>query len=200
MKQVLSSITLVIFLLIAGISYGQSNSDQGEGSLENGTIEDKIDYLIKESSNYRNYEVIQRKSLKDLQSMISDTINQLNNKLDASEKRLNRQADSLKLLQNEVVSLTDSLNTTLKSGDTISFFGSRMNKGLYKTIVWLVVIALILSVIYVIYRGKANRYLLERTKSNQEKLQKEFDSYKKRALEREQKLKRELMDERNQRL
>jgi len=74
-----------------------------------------------------------------------------------------------------------------------------MNKGAYKGLVWTIIAGLLGTLLFFIYRFRNSNLVTVATRNNLEEVQEEFESYKKRALEREQKVRRELQNVLNKR-
>lgn len=192
-KTYLISLVMVMACFLAS---AQDNST-GEITLKDGTIDDKFDYIMEESSDYRAYEIIEQSIFKNLKSIVLDTLASLHKSIREQSQLAMERKDSVKIYKNILQSTKDSLNTTMNSRDSISFLGTDISKGTYKTIMWVIILFMIGAILFIYYRGRANQYLEVSARKNYEKLQEDFKAYKKRSLEREQKLNRLLTDEQN---
>jgi len=79
----------------------------------------------------------------------------------------------------------------------MSFFGSQMSKAGYNTMVWAIAGALLLGLLFFIFKFKNGNILTKQAQRKLEDLEQGFDDYKRKSLEKEQKLGRQLQDERN---
>ena len=81
--------------------------------------------------------------------------------------------------------------------NSISFLGIQLNKSTYTITVWSIILLLIIALFYFIYQYKNSYSILSESKSNLSETEEELTIYKKKSLEREQKLRRQLQDEIN---
>lgn len=101
-----------------------------------------------------------------------------------------------------VTSLRDSLSTTLSElsaeknkTDSIAFIGIDFNKGAYHTIVWSAISVLALALIIILASFRKAKVDANEHQKTASDVQQEFQTFKKKAMETEQKLKRQLLDE-----
>src|SRR5690606_23498461 len=109
--------------------------------------------------------------------------------------------------QAAVEAMTDSLaqarnelQIAQREKDSFSFIGVSLEKSTYSLIMWGIVLLLAAALIFYIYRYNQGHVVTNDTKKAIEELQEEFDQNRKKAMEKEQKLKRQLQDELNKRL
>ena len=72
-----------------------------------------------------------------------------------------------------------------------------LTKGTYMAMMWGIVAILILALVFFIYKFKNSNAVTKEAKKRLDDTEKEFDTYKKKALEKEQRLGRLLQDEKN---
>ena len=71
----------------------------------------------------------------------------------------------------------------------------QLSKGLYSVILFAIIIALLVSLIYFIFKFNNSDVITLAAKNNLEDVEDEFNSFRKKSIEREQKLRRQLQDE-----
>ena len=189
---------LLYLVLLASLTLNaQNNAKTVTKSLNEGTIENQFDYLIKKSNRYQEFKVVKRTWLNQLKKSVGDSLVSL-------RKDLNSKKTILVEKQSEIDKLTNSLDVTNKNvtslnneKDNINFFGALISKSLYNTILWSIIGALILALITYILRFNRSNTITNEAKNNFAELEREFDSHRQRSLEREQQLRRKLQDEIN---
>ncbi|MFB1039514.1 MAG: hypothetical protein QMC35_03565, partial [Polaribacter sp.] len=98
----------------------------------------------------------------------------------------------------EALTLTKlTLETTLKKENSISLFGIQLSKFIYNFILWTLISLLLVLVIYLSFKFQKNNFLTKRAEQNLKDVEHEFEQHRKKALDREQKLRRSLQDEMN---
>jgi preprotein translocase subunit SecF len=166
-------------------------------SLNEGTIENQFDYLIKKSNRYQTFKVVKWTWLNQLKKSVGDSLVSL-------RKDLNTTKSILSEKQNEINTLTNSLDTTNKNvttlnneKDNINFFGALISKGLYNTILWSIIALLILALITYILRFNRSNSITKESNDSFVELEREYEGHRQRSLDREQQLRRKLQDEIN---
>ena len=176
---------------------GQNPQVAPNGPREDGNIEEQIDYLIKESNNYKNYKVIEKTSLNKLKSNILDSLASVRNRLSQTKSTLTEKNNTIQTLNGKMEALQADLDKTNTEKNSISLFGMNMGKGAFKALMGFIIAALAGLLGLFIFRFKESNVNTVRTKKDLAELQKSFEEHRKRSLEREQKAMRRLQDEIN---
>ena len=189
MKLYLSLITALLFI---SISFAQKTKDTEEIS-----IRGEFDRLYRVSTNYKGYKVINKEKFLDLKQQVLDSSKASQNLL--IEKNNLLKASKLDNKKNqEALTLTKlTLEATLKKENSISLFGIQLSKFIYNFILWTLISLLLVLVIYLSFKFQKNNFLTKRATQNLKNVEYEYEQYRKKALEREQKLRRTLQDEIN---
>ncbi len=178
---------------------GQDNTDQevSKINLNNGTVEERIDYLISSSNNYQEYKVVKKTSLNSIKQTILDTINGLEDSLEKSNKTIDEKSKEIKDLQVNLKSTNENLEKVTNEKDSFSFLGILIGKELYSILLWGMIAVLLIGLCVVYGMFKRANAITSKTKKDFDEVEEEFESFRKSSLEREQKIKRELQDYKN---
>jgi len=183
---------IIMFTFWSIITLAQNKK---EINLNEGSINEKFDAVYSQSNNYKDYKVIKRDLLVRLKKQVLDSLHKQN----AAYQVANRQIDKLNLQINKQAQKTVQLENTIKDlqveKDDISFLGFPIKKLQYQLIMWSLVFLLALALIYFILKFKNSHQITLATKKNLEKIEDEYNTFRTNALEREQLLKRQLLDE-----
>jgi hypothetical protein len=186
LKLLLTIITVMLVSQQAGHLIAQET--QNKLSLEKGTIANRFDFVIKEATVVDDGRVVKSWWLTRLKSHVSDTIKELHNQIALTQQLIvsrNAQIDSLVLALQEV---KNNLSTIEKEKGNIRLIGISLSKNVYKTILWTIVAILsILLVLFILLFQRSN-LVTRKANSSMEELRAEFDTYKKTAREREEKI------------
>ena len=172
-------------------------SAQEENNEEDNTINSQFDEVIESSNNYQDYKVVKRYKLTQLQKNTVNRIESLKEEIVTSNKTIEEQKLKIENLKAELNNTQNNLNQVTEEKDQISFFGIATDKGTYQTIMWVIVFALVLILVFFIYKYKQSNVLTKEAKKNLAENEAEFDEYRKKSLEKQQKLGRQLQDEKN---
>mgnify|MGYP003984582455 CR=1 FL=1 len=89
------------------------------------------------------------------------------------------------------------LSKAILEKNTISFAGLKLKKNTFKIIIWSIFLTLIILTCFFAYKLKDGIKITSQAKNELIKVEEEFNSYKKKSLVRDQKLRRQLQDEIN---
>jgi hypothetical protein len=188
-------------LLIGGVCFAQTDTPAQEPSLDNGTIESQFDYLYLKSGNYRadgkRYEVVRTINLDKLRKNVADTITAANNKASELQSIIVTHEATIAGLNKKLEETTNNLRTVTEEKDSMSLVGMQVSKGTYNFTLWTVILGLFLLLVLFIFKFRQSNVLTQEAKSNLSELEEEYENHRRRALEREQRISRELQDEIN---
>ncbi len=192
----------IIWLLAISVMsvnvYGQEDSTQQEkGSLDGGSLKSQYEYMVEESNNYQEFKVIKKDWATKFGRNLSDSLDAIKIELDGAASLAKMQVSTIDGLEKELATTRDSLKISLSEKSNMAWLGVDMHKSSYRILMWSVIGVLTLLLIIIIFILKNNNATTRDAKAKFENLDEEFADYKKRSLEREQKLRRELQDEIN---
>ncbi|CAM1360770.1 conserved hypothetical protein [Tenacibaculum sediminilitoris] len=161
------------------------------------TIENQFLKTYKLSNNWQEYKMIKRSTFLDFQKNVLDSISIMKKDADAKQVTISEQQKNITELQTKINTLNKDLAMSVNKEDTISFVGIPLGKTTYNTLVWGIIFALLASLAFFVYRFNNSYAVTKGTKSLLEDVEQEFEHYKKKSIEKEQKLRRQLQDEIN---
>jgi hypothetical protein len=186
--------TLIICLLFISTNiFSQSTTK----FIDSGSVKNQIDYLIDKSNSYQDYKVVKYTWLSKIKSNVLDSLAVSKKEIVSNYNTIETQKkkiDSLKISLNDANNQIVSLKTEIES---ISLFGIQLKKGIFKTILFVIIIILLTLLAFFITKFKQSDSVISQVKLNLKEVEEEFEEHRKRALEREQKAMRRLQDELN---
>lgn len=180
--------------------HAQDAAEPIQKNLNNGTVSEQFDYIIKNSNRYQEYKVVKRTWLDKLKSNVADSLNAVRKDLIVKQDLINNQQSEIEKLKADLAKTNEDLSKVSKEKDGIKFFGIPMLKSTYKTIMWAIAGILGLFLFIFIGRFARSKSVTAQTQKAHEELSAEFDAYRNKAMESEQKLRRKLQDEINKNL
>jgi len=194
-KSILSVVLTFSLSFSLFAQQNQPENKQAELSLDKGTIENQFEYLMTKSTNYKEYKVIKVNWMNKFRGNVNDTLEAVHNQINGFKKASVKQNKEIQTLKTELDNVKNNLNETQQAKDSMMFFGMQMSKGSYNTVMWfLIIVALALAGVCFMLFKRSNVVTVE-TKNRLDEIQEEFDTHRKNALLREQKLARRLQDE-----
>lgn len=186
-----SKFIMLFFLLIRISTHGQE-IPKNENSIEN-----QFDNLYKTSSNYQTYKVIGKEKFLNLKTIVLDSIKQIKKQIDAKENQIVLEEEKIKELTTRLNTTKTNLDTVLLKENSISFFGSFINKNTYGIIMWSIVVLLTGGLFFFFYKFKNSHVVTKEAEGNLHEVEQEFEKFRKKTLLNEQKLRRQIQDEIN---
>lgn len=187
----------ILFSIVSTLVFAQQNDDQQQLSLDSGSIDNQFEYVIKKSNNYQQYEVIEKVWMNKLRKNVNDTLAKSKTTETQLLTQISTQQSEISGLKSQLASTNDNLTQTTREKESISFFGNLVKKGIYKSIMWSIVGVLTVLLLTFIYKFRNSNIVTQEARASLSDLEEEFEQHRRRALEREQKLSRQLQDELN---
>ncbi len=191
----------LMLLLAVNVQYGQESDDSESLSLDNGPISSQFDYVSKRSGNYRadgvRYEVVKETNLYKLRKNVLDSIAEMNKKTGELMATIAGHETTISSLNKKLEETTTNLASVTEEKDSMSFLGIQVSKGTYNFILWTIIAGLFVLLGVFIYKFRNSNILTQEAKQNLSELEVEYEDHRRRALEREQKISRQLQDELN---
>ncbi|KAB1067250.1 tRNA (guanine-N1)-methyltransferase [Tamlana haliotis] len=197
MKLFKSSVLIIFTCLLASQSFSQSNDDDDKLSLNSGTIDSQFEYIIQKSNKYQDYKVVKKAWLYTLKSHTLDSLSAVRKDLVATQNVVSNQEQEISGLKEKLNSTQIDLDQTNLEKDNMSLFGLQLGKSNYNILMWSIIGALLALLLFFIYKYNNSNAVTKEAKHNLSEIEEEFEEHRRSALEREQKVRRQLQDELN---
>ena len=198
MKSIIRSVFSIVLLFSLQIGFSQeTDPEEKQLSLDSGTIEDQFDYVIKKSGRYQEYKVVKQTWMYTLKSHVLDSLKEVHSELNATKNLVNTQESKISELQNTLTNTQKTLEDTNLEKDSMALFGLQMSKTNYNILMWSIIGALVGLLVLFMYKFKSSNSITKSAKQKLEEVELEFEEHRRSALEREQKVRRQLQDEIN---
>ncbi|MFT5750012.1 MAG: Fe2+ transport system protein B [Ancylomarina sp.] len=165
--------------------------------IKDAPIKEQFEYIMDKSSRYQIYKVIEIAWLEKFQSGFVDSLNAIRQDFLGSEKIVSSRDKTIKSLELELSETKDALTTIQGEKDSMALLGTQMSKSSYNLIIWSLVLGLLVLTGFFFLLFKRSNSVTKETQVRLDEVREEFDSHRKNALVREQKLARKLQDEIN---
>jgi gas vesicle protein len=183
---------LAFFLIVSGFSITAQESVTEENTLEN-----QFDRIYRISTSYQTYKVISKEGYQKLKNNVLDSLNQIENTLSEKVSLLKTKESDIQKLNEKINNTQINLDASIKKENSISLFGLALNKTTYNSILWFLIIALLMGMLFFMYKFSNSNLLTKEAKHNLAEVEQELSQFRKKTLEKEQKLRRQLQDEIN---
>ena len=188
---------ITVFLLILKSNFIFSQAETTEPITESKTIEGQFYKMYRISSTYQAYKVIDKDAFIVLKNNVLDSIKKTKKALVELKNLLKNERETITYLNESINKTQLELENALSKKDTISFLGIPLSKLAYNLILWTIIIGLSGGLGFFIFKFFRSNVLTKQAQENLITVEEEFEAHRKKALEREQKLRRQLQDEIN---
>nr|WP_299388856.1 tRNA (guanine-N1)-methyltransferase [Allomuricauda sp.] len=196
MKRLRFYFILALLTPLCSLTAQQNSQDTEDPSLVG-----QFQRLEKKSGNYRangiRYEVVKVVDLNRIKSNIFDSINTANASIKELSSTITNNKSEIEDLNAKLQETSNNLKKVTEEKDSMPFFGAMVSKSTYKLILWGIIFGLLLFLLLFIYKFRNSNALTSQAKTALSDLEQEFEEHRRRALEREQKISRQLQDELN---
>lgn len=190
-KTIFLNITFLFFGI--SLSYGQ-DSTATQNSLRSGTITSQFDYIYRVSNNFQEYEVIKKSNLEQLKANVLDSIRTISKEVADLKLYMSTLDDSVVIVKDLLVAEIDQKNQAIADRDNFSFLGIGIEKSAYSSMMWVLVLILAAALAFFAFQYFRSSSKIAKAEKDLIDVQEEFEQHRKNTLDRERKLKRELID------
>ncbi|MFD1015004.1 tRNA (guanine-N1)-methyltransferase [Winogradskyella rapida] len=191
------TVVLAVTLSLQFVSAQTDVDKEDKLSLNEGSIDNQFEFVIRRSNSWQEYKTVKKTWLYALKAHTLDSLKAVHKDLTDTQAVVSRQAEEIETLKSNLSSTEATLNTTNDEKDNISLFGIQTDKGSYKALMWSIIGALLALLLFFIYKFKGSNSATREAKFKLGEVETEFEEHRRNALEREQKVRRQLQDELN---
>jgi hypothetical protein len=184
----------VVFLLVLFFCGLVNAQDTFEKPTPLATLFDSI-YSI--SNSYDRYKIIKKIYLQDLKQQSLDSVKNYKQQLAQKDSLLKIEIGNFKTLKAEAEKTQIALKESILKENNITLFGTSIRKTNYNLVLWLIMLLLLLGLCIFIYKYNNKKHFTKKAQNDLTEIEEEFAVFRKKTLEREQKLRRQLQDEIN---
>ncbi len=186
---------LICLLAWSGLSAQPANNAAVETAPS--TLKERYLFMKSKAQSFKDYKVIKESVLDGVWKISQDTLR-------AKQNTIAQANDSLKKLnasiQKSAVTMKEkegSIAELTHAGTHVTFLGMDLLKSVFITLVFSIIAGLAVFAVVLIGRLKMIHINLNAKTGSLDSTQREFEEYKRKAMEKQTKLSRELQDERN---
>lgn len=198
-------LTQLLFVFSMALSFqfvSAQATTEDDLSLEKGNIDSQFEYIFRKSGNFKGtngqkYQAVKFSSLLKLKANVLDSLKTVSKSLNDSEAVVKNQAIEIAELKKNLSDTNATLDTTNAEKDNISLFGMQMSKPGYNVLMWSIIGGLLALLLLFMYKFKSSNSSTKEAKHKLDEVELEFEEHRRVALEREQKVRRQLQDEIN---
>jgi hypothetical protein len=193
-KQVLFLIATLLICTAQGV-FPQDTQDKP--FLEKGTVEEQFNFLYDKSYTFEIFKSIRIPWYTTLKSHVLDSLKSIKKELRKSQQIALSKDSQLDSLKSALEKTKQDLATVTNEKNSFRLFGILMAKGSYNSLVWIIILILSVLLALFVLLFKRSNSITSQTKTSLSEVKDEFETFRKRSLEREEKMARKHLDEMN---
>lgn len=197
--KMLPYITILVLGFFSLTSFGQTIKKQAliNEALKDSTIQVQFEVLIENSPSFQQFKNIKSHNLSKYKANFLDSLKTFDKKYLIANTEIAKQRKEIELLKSKIEGINTDLTSVNEEKNNINLFGMQTTKTIYNTILWSIILGLLATAVVFFLRFKSSNSQTKNAKNLFCSVEEEFETHKKKSLEREQILRRKLQDEIN---
>jgi preprotein translocase subunit SecF len=183
----LRTVLVVIILSISGIYCTQAQTSMPE-VLDTATLQQQLDYMKERMNIYNGYRAVRDDIFLKMNKNSLDSLNAAKREISQLEASLASTRSDMASLQNTLQQITEERDLAIKNKNSLSFIGIQMHKAAYNSIIWIIILALVVLLVFLFLMFKRSYVVTRQTTKDLEEIREEFESYRQQSRERYEKL------------
>jgi len=190
MKKTLLPKAAAILLFILLASFTQKSHAQSGilAVLDSATLENQLEYVHSNTRVYNNFRAIREDVFLKMKNNVIDTLVEEKLQLAQLNSRLSERNFQIETLNTDLSRAKNERDEAIKNKNSISVLGIGMNKTVYNSVMWFIVLGLAAFAVIMFVLFRRSHTVTNQTKSELETAQNEFTEYRKSAREKYEKL------------
>ncbi len=193
MARKISRLLCVLFIF-SGFQLVEAQTETSVDALKSGTIDSQFEYIYQNSNNFQEYKVVKKSNLDQLKSNLLDSMKVMRAEVAAQKALIQSKNDSISRLNTILKATETEKQDAIEAKDNFAFLGMSIPMSAYSSMMWILVAILAAALGFFSFQYMRSFKRIRKAKYDLEEVQEEFDNHRKNTLERERKLKRELID------
>lgn len=151
-------------------------------------LEAQLDYIHANTRVYNDYRAIREDVFLKLKRNVKDTLGAAKLEIEGLNSKLREQEVENETLNSDLSRTKNERDDAIKNRDSLTFLGIQMKKGLYNTIMWLIIVGLATLGLIMFTMFKRSHQVTREVKEQLRSTQEEFEQYRKNSREKYEKL------------
>lgn len=174
-----------LFVMIPGQLHAQSRAI---ALMDTTSLEEQFEYIYEKTLIYNDYRAIREDVFQKLRGNVRDTVNALKLETARLNSRITENDFQIETLNGELARTRNEKDEAIRNKDSFSLLGIQVNKALYSTIMWLVILGLAVFSVILFGIFRRSQVVTREVKDELLSTQEEFDLYRRSSREKYEKL------------
>jgi len=190
MKKIILNHAAVLLLSGIFITCFQNMEAQADASavLDSASMESQLNFVHEKTRVYNDFRAIRDDIFLKLKSNVVDTLNATKLEVAQLNSRLIERDFQIETLNTDLARTKNEKDEAIRNKDSLSFFGIQMNKALYNSIMWFIILGLAALAVIMVVMFRRSHIVTKEVKEELKVTQDEFEQYRKSSREKYEKL------------
>ena len=184
-----SILNLMIFLLLISITSSlKAQSNTILAVLDSASLEAQLEYLQQKTRVYDEFRAIRDDVFRKAKKNAIDSLNVQKLEVARLNSEISEREFEIETLNTNLSRTKSEKDQAIRTKDSFVFFGMETQKGVYNTIMWILVLGFLSGSVLLFLLFKRSYVVTTQTKSELESIRGEFEEYRKSSREKYEKL------------
>ena len=156
--------------------------------LDSAGMDSQLEYIEERTRIYNDFRAIREDIFQKLKRNAIDSLNAAKLDIATLESKLTDGNFQIETLNSDLNRAKSERDDAIRNRDSLSFLGIQMNKALYNSILWFIILGLAALGVIAILLFKRAQIVTVQTKKELEQMRDEFEEYRKNSREKYEKL------------
>lgn len=156
--------------------------------LDSASFESQMEYLQERTRIYNGFRAIRDDIFLKMKKNALDSLSKEKLEVARLNSELTERDFQIESLNSDLVRTKNERDQSIRTKDSFSFLGIQVHKGLYNTIMWIIVLGLISLGVILFLLFKRSHAVTVQTKKELENIEKSFEEHRKSSREKYEKL------------
>lgn len=188
-RSIINYGTILLFTGLFLSMINAVNAQSGASAvLDSALLEDQLDYIHENTRVYNDYRAIRADIFLKLRKNVKDTLNATKLEVEQLNSRLSERNFEIETLNTDLSRTKNEKDEAIRNRDSLSFIGIQMNKALYSSIMWFIILGLAALAVIMLMLFRRSNLVTKEVKEELHATQDEFELYRKSSREKYEKL------------
>jgi len=189
MRRILGNyITLLIMIFMIAPGPKSLNAQTLSEVLDTASIENQLNSIHDRTRVYDNFRAIRDDIFLKIKRNVNDSLNETKLEIAHLNSNLADRNFQIETLNSDLTRTKNERDEAIRNKDSMSFIGIQMNKALYNSILWFVIMGLLIVGTALFLLFKRAHVVTTQVKGDLESMQKDFEEHKRSSREKYEKL------------
>lgn len=156
--------------------------------LDSASLENQLNYVEDHTRIYENFRAIREDVFQKMKRNSIDTVNKAKLEIATLTSELTERNVEIETLNSDLGRAKNERDQAIRTKDSFTLLGMEMNKGIYSTVLWIIILLLVLFGVVMFLLFKRAHVVTSQTQKELESLKDEYEAHKKSSREKYEKL------------